>query len=244
MPLISFLFLLFTCGAFHLPVSTRPSDLPIPDHSVWHKELQKYVDHQGQIDYARWQQHQDALDQYLSNKPSLMELSVWGQNVQLAYWINLYNASTIKLVLMHYPISSLKEIYAGDPWSKAWIEIDSNVYSLNQIENEIIRKRFNDSRIHFALNCASRSCPKLLNEAYEPAKLDDQLHHAAISFINDEQFNQLTNAPVRLSQLFEWYASDFGEDIISYLNKYALTPIQPKTKIEYLAYDWKLNSQQ
>ncbi len=215
--------------------------LPLPDHRVWSAELKKYVSADGKVNYQSWTENQTALDGYLAQLAGTQPLSNWSTNVQLAYWINVYNAYTVKLVLQHYPVQSIKDIYQGNPWDKAWINLSGKMYSLNQIENEYIRQRFRDPRIHFALNSGSRSCPPLLNEAYDPARLDVQLSSRTKSFITDQQYNQTTTLPIRLSQLFDRYKDDFKPDVISFLNTFTTTPISNKAVIGYMEYDWSLN---
>ncbi len=215
--------------------------LPLPDHSVWSAELRKYVSADGKVNYRDWANDQAALDGYLAQLAGTQPLSNWSTNVQLAYWINVYNAYTVKLVLLHYPVQSIKDIYQGNPWDKAWITLGGKTYSLNQIENEYIRQRFRDPRIHFALNCGALSCPPLLNEAYDPARLDAQLTSRTKAFITDQFQNQTTASTIRLSQLFVWYKDDFKPDVISFLNTYLATPIPAEAKIEFVEYDWSLN---
>ena len=215
--------------------------LPLPDHSVWSAELKKYVSADGKVNYRDWANNQAALDGYLAQLAGTQPLSNWSTNVQLAYWINVYNAYTVKLVLQHYPVQTIKDIYQGNPWDKAWITLGGKTYSLNQIENEYIRQRFRDPRIHFALNCGALSCPPLLNEAYDPARLDTQLISRTKAFIADQFQNQTAATTVRLSQLFVWYKDDFKPDVISFLNTYLATPIPAEAKIEFVEYDWSLN---
>jgi len=215
--------------------------MPLPDHSIWTAELKKYVSADGEVNYGAWVKDQTALDTYLAQLAGTQPLSNWSTNVQLAYWLNVYNAYTVKMILQHYPVQSIKDIHAGNPWDHIWINLGGKSYSLNQIENELIRNRFRDPRIHFALNCGARSCPPLLNEAYEPAKLDTQLTTRTASFINNPQFNQLTASPARMSLLFEWYKGDFKPDVISFLNKYTPAPLIAELSMEYMAYDWRLN---
>jgi len=215
--------------------------MPLPDHSIWTAELKKYVSAEGQVNYAAWVKDQAALDNYLAQLAATQPLANWSTNVQLAYWLNVYNAFTVKLILSEYPVQSIKDIHQGNPWDHAWISLGGKTYSLNQIENEFIMQRFRDPRIHFALNCGARSCPPLLNEAYEPARLDAQLTARTTSFINNPQFNQPYATPARMSLLFEWYKADFKPDVISFLNTYTPAPMHAELTLEYLPYDWTLN---
>ena len=215
---------------------------PLPDHALWTAELRKYVTPEGVIDYSTWKKNQGPLDTYLSQISIAQPVSNWSKNVQLSYWINLYNAYTVKLILDHYPVQSIKDINSGGgPWDLLWIHIGTKTYSLKQIENDIIRMQFRDPRVHFALNCGARSCPPLLSEAFDPVKLEAQLNGCTQSFIQNTVFNQTTQPTVRLSSIFDWYMADFGPDLFAFLNQYATTPINAGTKIEYLDFDWSIN---
>jgi hypothetical protein len=173
----------------------------------------------------------------------------WDKNDQLAFWINAYNAFTVKLIVKNYPVKSIKElggaIYkVNTPWDIKFITIGDQVYDLNNIEHGIIRKDFAEPRIHFAVNCASVSCPPLRNEAYVGSKLDAQLNDQATKFINDGKNNIITNKEASLSKLFTWFQGDFevyGASVRDFINKYAKTKITKKTKISFLDYDWNLN---
>ena len=223
--IISFLMTLILSGPAEGVHSSSTGYLPLPDHSVWTAELKKYVSAEGKVNYKAWAKNQEALDSYLAQLAGTQPLSNWSTNVQLAYWINVYNAYTTKLVLAHYPVQSIKDIHQGNALDTAWISLSGKTFSLNQIENDYIRQRFRDPRIHFALNSATRSCPPLLNEAYDPARLDAQLTSRTISYITDQHHNQTTSQPIRLSQLFVLYKDDFKPDVISFLNTYLTTPI-------------------
>jgi hypothetical protein len=163
--------------------------------------------------------------------------------VEMAYWINAYNAFTVDLVLKNYPLKSIKDIEGGKPWDLAFITIGGKKYSLNNIEHDILRKKFSDPRIHFAINCASRSCPRLMNSAFDAAQLDQQLDSMAKAFINDPSKNKIAADKIEISQLFDWYKNDFSKNgtLIAFLNKYAATKILPAAQISYLDYDWSLN---
>ena len=159
----------------------------------------------------------------------------------MAYWINAYNAFTIKLILDHYPVKSIKDIDGGNPWEVRWIKLGDKTYSLNQIENDILRPRYKDARIHFAVNCAARSCPPLYNRAFTAEILNASLDRLTRQFINNDRYNAIRPAAAEVSQLFNWYGSDFG-DLAAYLNKYAETDLQPGAKITFKEYDWGLNN--
>ena len=155
----------------------------------------------------------------------------------MAYWINTYNAITINLILDNFPIKSIKEI--KNRWGK---KLYKNKYSLGDIEHKILRK-MSEPRIHFAINCASISCPKLLNESYNGRKLEKQLVEVTKAFLCNPKKNILKNNQVYLSRIFLWFSKDFGtkKEKINFISKYSgIELINPKFK--YLEYDWSLNN--
>ena len=164
----------------------------------------------------------------------------WPRNKKMAYWINAYNAFTIRLIVDNYPLKSIMHLHGGKTWDVKWIKLGTKMYSLNNIEHDILRPQFKDPRIHFAVNCAAKSCPPIWNHAWTAENLDKQLDQATSNFINHPGFNILSGKKVELSKIFEWYAGDFG-DIITYLNKYSKTQVRREATIEYIEYNWSLN---
>ena len=163
-------------------------------------------------------------------------------------WLNAYNAFTVKLIVDNYPVNSIKDIKNGIPfvntvWDIKFIRIEGATYDLNNIEHGIIRARFEEPRIHFAVNCASKSCPKLANRAFVSNKLDEQLTDAAKSFLRQSDENQIAKNHLKLSKIFSWYGGDFKKEgsLIDYLNKYSEITIDDNAKIDFLDYDWSLN---
>ncbi len=223
------------------------------DHSSFNALLKKHVDADGWVNYDEFLKDKEQLTAYLdllkSNPPNK---STWSTNEQLAYWINAYNAFTVDLVLQHYPLESIKDIgskiqvpFVNSPWDIKFIEIDGEKYDLNNIEHGIIRKQFDEPRIHFAVNCASYSCPLLRNEAYTADKLDEQLDDQTRRFINDPKRNKITSKKAQLSKLFSWYTGDFTKNssLKEFIGKYSDEEVSKSTKISYLNYQWQLNSQ-
>lgn len=194
------------------------------------------------------------LKSYLSVLASNEPKSNWTSDQRLAYWINAYNAFTLDLILEHYPISSIKDIgaslkipFVNTPWDIKFINIGEEKMDLNNIEHGIIRKQFDEPRIHFALVCAAISCPKLQNRAYVPERLDAQLTSAAKDFLSTSSKNKIKSADdAELSKLFNWYGGDFKKQtsLIGYLNKYAPTKLNEGAKISWKDYDWALNEQE
>ncbi len=213
-------------------------------HEKFDKLLKKYVSETGFVDYKGFK-NDPLFKEYLNELSNHPPQPNWTKNEKLAYWINAYNAFTIQLIIDNYPVKSIKEIGGtfGSPWDIEFIQIGGRTYNLNQIEHEILRKQFNEPRIHFAIVCASVSCPKLRNEAYVPEKLNDQLNDQVKEFINDSSKNIISENSVKLSQIFNWFKSDFTKkgSLIDFLNRYSKVKISPKAKISYLKYNWNLN---
>ena len=214
-------------------------------HNDWSALLNKHV-HNGAVDYAAMRKDSKALDAYLAKLSANVPSASASQNEAMAFWINAYNAYTVKLIVDNPKVKSIQDLDKGKPWDRVWITLGSKKYSLSQIENDILRK-MGDPRIHFAINCASRSCPTLLNEAYSFSTLDAQLDAQTRAFINSPSNNIITQSKtgrggtnVQVSHIFEWYAKDFG-DVPAFINKYAKAPIPANAKISYLTYDWSLN---
>lgn len=221
------------------------------DHIPWDALLKKHVDRNGFVNYEGFLQDSVELDRYLTqlqNYPP--DKQTWTDEEQLAYWINAYNAFTIKLIIDHYPVESIKDIGSGiqipfvnSPWDIKFIEIGGEKLDLNNIEHSILRKEFDEPRIHFAVNCASFSCPKLLDEAFVASKLNDQLDQQAHEFINDPERNKIDRDQVQVSKIFSWFKRDFTKEgsLTEFLNRYSKVKIEYKTKIRFMDYDWSLN---
>lgn len=218
-----------------------------PDHAALTLELQKYVDEDGWVNYADWQQDQNGLNDYLAILSSQLPTESWTREEQLAYWINAYNAFTVKLILDHYPLNSIEELhdipYVNTVFHREWFELGGMAMSLNRIEHGVLRQQFQEPRIHAAINCASVSCPPLLPVAFLPETMDQQLEAAMRSFVNDPLRNQLSPKAVEISSIFSWFRGDFTQngDIISFLNQYADIPISPDADVRYQTFDWNLN---
>ena len=220
-------------------------------HEQWTLLLQKHVDNLGNVNYGGFQDDSTRLNAYLDllrlNPP---DPEIWSREAQLAYWINLYNAFTIKLIIRHYPLKSIKDIgskiqipFINSPWDIKFININDEMLDLNNVEHSILRKKFDEPRIHFAINCASYSCPKLRREAFEAQKLNAQLEEQSIDFINDPKRNILAKDHVKLSKIFDWFQGDFTKSgsLIDFINQYSEIAIPKKAKISYLDYNWSLN---
>jgi uncharacterized protein DUF547 len=211
------------------------------DHSPWDILLKKHVDEDGLVNYMGFKNDREALNDYLEMLSIQQPDGSWSVQELLAYYINLYNAYTVDLILENYPVNSIKDI--NGPWTKAIVPIGKNNLSLAGIENGVLRK-MNEPRIHFAINCASISCPNLLNEAYTAANINEQLNKAAQGFINNSNNDIKANNP-QLSPIFDWYRKDFivdGEqNVIPYINQFSSTKISRDATIGYKEYNWNLN---
>lgn len=210
------------------------------DHKQWNDLLQKHVSSKGNVDYKGFKKDAAALQSYLDLLAKNLPQKSWSKNSVLAYWINAYNAYTVKLILDNYPIKSIKKI--DGPWDKQFFTLGNKKYSLGEIEHKILRK-MNEPRIHFAINCASFSCPNLANEAYTETALDKQLETAAKSFVNDKTKNTITADKAEISSIFDWFSGDFKTNgtLINFLNKYRTTKIDKNAKVKYKEYNWNLN---
>lgn len=211
------------------------------DFSKWDHILSNAVSSTGKVDYQKIKADYSNDLKQISTEWSKVKASELKSNDELAFWINLYNLSTVQLIVNHWPVKSIRDIENGSPWDKKWIKVNGDVLSLNQIEHDIIRKKFNDARIHFAVNCAAKSCPPLLNKAYIGSKVQEQLESQTKKFINNTKYNSLSPKSAKVTQLMNWYKEDFG-DVVAFINKYATTKLDKGVKIDFKDYDWALNN--
>lgn len=241
----TFLFLVFLLQSLDVGgKAPRQNHVPLrdtPSHLAWDRLLRKHVSPDGLVDYRGFASDQDQLVAYLESLSNQIPSEQWSRQARLAYYINLYNAATVLLILEHYPLESIRDI--SRPWGKKRIQIGDQRFSLSEIEHGILRK-MGEPRIHFALNCASFSCPKLQPQAYREEALEAQLERATGDFINDFSRNDLSNGQARLSRIFKWYQKDFStadKTLIDYINQYLPEPLPVNTRVSYLPYDWSLN---
>lgn len=210
------------------------------DHQKWNRLLQKHVTANGNVDYLGLKKDLIQLQTYLDELSANVPQKSWSKNAVLAYWINAYNAFTVKLILDHYPVKSIKDIKR--PWDQEFIVLGNRTYSLGDIEHEILRE-MNEPRIHFAINCASFSCPELANKAYTEQNLEQQLDTAAKTFVNDKTKNMIKADYIEISKIFKWFSGDFETQgtLIDFLNKYSTLKIDNDAKVKYKDYNWSLN---
>ncbi|GAA5317650.1 MAG: DUF547 domain-containing protein [Candidatus Pelagadaptatus aseana] len=239
------------------------------DHRVWHEIVNRHVvvlddGRASQVDYQAIAKERPLLRRYLKQleQVAVPEFDQWDRPVQLAFLINAYNAWTVELILSRYPhLDSIKDIgsWFSSPWRREFIPLLGQRRSLDDIEHGLIRgsDRYNEPRIHFAVNCASIGCPALLAEAFEGHKLDQQLEQATQNFLKDASRNRFRDGELQVSKIFDWYQQDFAEgwrgsqSLAEFLALYGdalgLSEVQRQAlvsgdiNIEFLDYDWGLN---
>ena len=210
-------------------------------HTTWNDLLQKHVSKQGNVNYKGFKADIRKLNDYLEMLSLNPPQDSWSSNETLAYWMNVYNAFTVKLILDNYPVNSIKDI--NGPWNHRFIKIGEIWYTLNDVEHRIIRK-MDEPRIHFALVCAAVSCPRLYNKAFTANHIEADLDLLTREFLNDATKNELSANSIKLSKIFKWYGGDFkkdGKDLIDFLNQYSDVQISSNAKKSYKDYNWNLN---
>lgn len=222
-----------------LEESLPPSPLVGFSHAPLDAMLRKYVSATGKVDYASFK-NDPTISRYLGMLEAATP-SAMSENEEKAFWINVYNIHTIKLIIDNKMPKSIKDI--GFPWDKKFIRIAGKTYSLNQVENEILRPKFKDARVHFAINCASISCPKLHNSAFTASNIEVKLEQLTREFVNDSAMNQFSPGRIKISNIFDWYGEDFEQvgTVIDWLNQYSDVKIDGGVKIGYKSYNWGLN---
>ena len=229
------------------------------DHAAFDALLKKYVDGRGMVAYAKWKASAAdvaALDAYLGKLSQGDRARIAGRNAKLAFWINAYNAVTIKGILREYPTTSIRnhtaKVFGYNIWDDLLLRVGDDEVSLNDIEHKILRK-MREPRIHFAIVCASISCPKLINEAYTAAKLDKQLAANARDFFADRGKFQYdaSGSRISISPILKWFGEDFGANTAAQMA--TVSPYLPadaqklarsgRARVSYLDYDWGLNDQ-
>ena len=219
-------------------------------HSSFDKLLKKYVKGNG-VKYSSWSKSRsdkETLNNYIESlsraKPSSMSRSK-----SQAFYINLYNAVTIKLILDHYPVKSIKKIGGvfGSPWKMKLVKVEGKELTLNDIEHGIIRPRYSDARVHFALNCASVSCPPLMSEAYTGNNVEKLLTRATTSALKKGLWLKEKGNTLYVTKLFDWYRKDFENNngsVAAFIVKYRpeLEGRIEKKDIKFMSYNWNLKA--
>ncbi|ACN15690.1 conserved hypothetical protein [Desulforapulum autotrophicum HRM2] len=220
------------------------------DNQIYATLLKKHVI-AGRVNYDGLKTDELLLDQYLEIL-SNTDIASLSKTAQFAFYINAYNAFTIKLILTRYPdLGSIKDLggFLSSPWDIQFIRLQDKKISLDMIEHDILRPDFKDPRVHFAINCASKSCPPLHNEPYEPDRLEAQLDQQARAFINAENNFIIKGSQISISKIFKWFKGDFDDNPLKFIRAYASGNLKDAlesnsviTKINYLDYDWSLNN--
>ncbi len=223
---------------------SAPKSIAQDMHGAYDALLKQFVS-QGKVDYAGLKAQRGLLDAYLNQlaQVSRPTFNAWSKNTRLAYLINLYNAATLKLIIDHYPVKSIKDIgsFVSGPWKQKVVRLFGNTISLDHLEHSIIRPEYAEPRIHLALVCAAKSCPPLRSEAYEGSKLSGQLDNQGRIFFNSPQGIQVNHAKknVSLSSILKWYKEDFAS-VTAFAQRYAQQRFDGY-KVSWLDYDWALN---
>ncbi|MEJ2121858.1 MAG: DUF547 domain-containing protein [Alphaproteobacteria bacterium] len=228
------------------------------DHGAWGHFLKRYVargaDGINRVAYAKvTQADKQSLDAYVG-RLAATKVSRLSRAEQRAYWINLYNALTLKVVLARYPVASIRDIdispglFADGPWDRKLVTIEGTKVSLNDIEHRILRPIWRDPRIHYALNCASLGCPNLRRDAYTAANTEALLEAGARDYVNSRRGVTIDGSGLTVSSIYVWFKPDFGGSdagVIAHLRRYAAPGLAKKlgrtSSIRRHVYDWKLN---
>ncbi|MGD1934675.1 MAG: DUF547 domain-containing protein [Candidatus Phaeomarinobacter sp.] len=229
------------------------------DASAWDRLIKTYLqpdpDGVDVFDYAAvTADDRAALQAYLADMAALT-ISTYSRPEQMAYWLNLYNALTVEVILEHYPVASIRDIdtspgwFADGPWDQELIRIENEDLTLNDIEHRILRPIWQDARIHYGVNCASIGCPDLHLDAFTGANLEATLDAAAWDYINDARGVSITGDKVQVSSIYDWFFEDFGgteETLIAHLIQYAdadlAAQLETIGKLHESDYDWQLNA--
>lgn len=227
------------------------------DHSEWDALLKAYVepgqDGLNRVNYPRFKAEGRAKLKAYLGKLQAADVAGLNRQEQFAFWVNLYNAKTIDVVLERYPVKSIRDIdisglFADGPWGAAVLKVQGYDLTLDNIEHGILRKVWSDPRVHYAVNCASVGCPNLAADAYTGATLEAMLDKAARSYVNSPRGVRFETDKLTLSSIYKWFAKDFGSDtkqVLAHLGRYAEPDLAKRLsqtdKISGYGYDWSLN---
>jgi len=235
-----------------------PDSTAVIDHGPWAAFLERYVkmgrDGVNRLAYGRvGAADMQALAGYI-DRLAAVPISRFARPEQRAYWINVYNALTVKLVLDHYPVASIRDIdvspglFADGPWDRTLVEVEGERVSLNDIEHRILRPIWRDPRLHYAVNCASIGCPNLRRRAFTAANTEELLEAAARDYVNHPRGADVVEQELTVSSIYVWFAEDFGGDdaaVIAHLKRHALPALAARlAHVDRIAghrYDWALN---
>lgn len=228
------------------------------DYTAWDGFLKTHVKDNpnglNRVDYgAVSNADRNALEAYLQAL-SATPVATLNRGEQQAFWINLYNALTVKVILDHYPVETIRDIditpglFADGPWGKKLIDVEGTPVSLDDIEHRILRPIWQDNRVHYAVNCASVGCPDLINRAYLAADMDAVLTRNAKAYINSDRGLRLEGNKIVVSSIYDWFQADFGDSekgVLDHLRLYAAgarkAALENARDIDDYDYDWALN---
>lgn len=224
------------------------------DHSAWDSLLSRYVtqspDGVNRVDYAALKaKDASALRGYLSSMQAI-DITQYPRDEQFAYWVNLYNAATVDLILANYPVDSIRDLGLPGlgPWRDEIVRVNGKDLSLDDIEHGILRPIWQDVRVHYAVNCASIGCPNLAARAFTGARLDAMLEAAAADYVNHPRGFARIDGRLVASRIYDWYGSDWGDQaaVLAHARKYAncetLAVLGNGSTIDSFDYDWSLNA--
>ena len=235
----------------------NPADTRTIDHGAWDAFLGKYLDtkHPSGINRMNYKavtaEDRKTLDDYVKRLQSVA-ISGYNRNEQQAYWVNLYNGYTVKLILDNYPVASIRKIkprfLSLGPWDEKVMTVEGEGLTLNDIEHRILRPIWKDARVHYAVNCASLGCPNLAGAAYTAENTDRMLDELAAQYANHPRGASLQNGRLKVSSIYEWFQDDFGgswKGVIEHLKQYARPELQKQLASHDGPidnnYDWTLN---
>ena len=237
---------------------THGTATDVIDNSPWQRFLQNYVrpddDGINRVEYAKVTAAERAALRNYIERLQKINIRDYGRDEQLAYWINLYNAVTVNVVLEHYPVASIRDIdispgfLSFGPWDKKLLSIEGQAVSLNDIEHRILRPIWKDPRLHYALNCASLGCPNLQTTAFTAVNTPALLDASARDYVNHPRGVSIIDGELRVSSIYSWFREDFGDneaDVIKHLRRYASAGLAAELAgfdhIDDDDYDWSLN---
>lgn len=229
------------------------------NHSVWGGFLKKYTKNVAgitRVQYGRVSETDKHLLNAYLDQLSATRISDFNRAEQRAFWMNAYNAITVKTVVDAYPVNSIKEIkfgklFSSGPWDKKLITVENTPLSLNDIEHRILRPIWQDPRTHYAVNCASIGCPNLQTVPFSGRNTEQLLNNAAKSYINSPRGVSVNGKRLTVSSIYKWFSDDFGDNeqaVIAHIRQYASPTLKNKlndfAEIDRYQYDWSLNAQE
>jgi hypothetical protein len=216
------------------------------DYSPWNTILSKYYEPARGFDYASLKAHDATTLESLRQQLGRVNVAALNRKQQLAYWINVYNINTVATIVENYPVKSIRDL-STDPliftvFKKKRVPFGSELLSLDDVETTKIREAFHDPRIHFAINCAAKSCPPIRTEAYVGERVDAQLDDQARRFLtaNTRFSRDGDTLVIHVTKIMDWFGGDFG-DKVAFLRKYIAVPAAKSYEFAYDDYDWSLN---